>query len=171
MFPFSRSRRAHRAEGDVALGPGSGGFRIGEVLRISCASAQARVVGVSATHFMLVWPWGTVDPASTGVRWDGTFAFPRDPDHPEWHNTPWRIEADDLSGLSVGDACAVGIPPKRVRVQGVRRHQPPADLGRLPRPELTLNVVFRGDERRPDAGFSLRLPPAEPLRIEHEDAP
>ena len=171
MFPFSRPRRARNAEGIGAVGAGSGAFRVGEVLRITCASAQARVARVSETHFMPAWPWGEADQTSTRVRWDGTFAFPRDPDHPEWRNTPWRIEMSDLRGLNVGDVCTVGIPPSRVRVQSLRSHQPPADFGRLPRPEVTLNVVFLGDERRPNAGFSLHLPSAEPLRIEHEDAP
>lgn len=164
MFPFSRPHRK----------PAPGGFRGGEVLRISCPSAQARVARVTEAYIMLTWPWGEVDPASTKVRWDGTLAFPRDPEHPEWHNTPWRIEVSDVRGvgvrdLSAADVCTVGIPPTRVRVRAVRRHEPPADLGRLPRPELTLSVVFLGDEHLPDAGFGLYLPSAEPLLIEHED--
>lgn len=144
-------------------------FSVGEVLRISCAPARAQVARLTETYLMLAWPWGEADPASTGVRWDGTLAFPRDPNHPEWHNTPWRIKAEDVRGLGVADVCVIGIPATRVRVRGVRSHQPPADLGRLPRPELTLTVVLVGDERLPDAGFGLRLPSAEPLLLEHED--
>lgn len=158
MFPFSRRR-------------GEGGFAVGEVLRISCAAAEARVARVTSDYVMLAWPWGGVDPDSVRVRWDGTRAFPREPDHPEWHNTPWRIEADDVRALNVADVCGVGIPLAQVRVRAVRSHRPPADLGRLPRPELTLSVVFLGDEQKPAAGFDLPLPCAEPLVVEHRDAP
>lgn len=155
MFPFSPH--------------GAGGFAVGEVLRISCAPANARVARVTDAYVMLAWPWGGADPDSR-VRWDGTLAFPREPGHPEWRNTPWRIETDDVRGLSVADVCPVGIPLARVRVRGVRSRRPPADLGRLPRPELTLNVVFLGDEREPAAGFALHLPSAEPLVVEHGGA-
>ncbi len=157
MLPFSRPR-------------GSGGFVVGEVLQISCPAARARVARVSPEYVVVAWPWGRVDPDSTRVRWDGTLAFPRSPDHPEWRNTPWRIEADDVRGLSVGDECAVAIPLARVRVRGARGHRPPADLGRLPRPELTLSLVFAGDERDPAAGFDLHLPCPEPVVIEHTGA-
>jgi hypothetical protein len=120
---------------------------------------------------MLAWPWGGVDPDSTRVRWDGTSAFPREPGHPEWRNTPWRINTADVRGLMVGDVCAIGIPLAQIRVLAVQSHDPPAELGRLPRPTLTLSVVFLGDERKPAARFDLHLPCTEPLVLEHAGAP
>jgi hypothetical protein len=142
------------------------GFTVGDILRISCTPESAHVDQVTSQYAMLRWPWADVDPEARQVKWNGRMAFPREPDHCEWRNTPWRIEPD-VHDLRPGDVCAVGIPPVEVRVLDVRRHDPPAELGWLPRPEATLGVVFLGDEDNPEAGFSLFLPMREPVAIEH----
>ena len=35
----------------------AGGYSVGEVVRISCEPANARVTRVTAHHVMLEWPW------------------------------------------------------------------------------------------------------------------
>ena len=146
----------------------AGGFSVGDVLRISCAPENAQVVGVTDYYAMLRWPWVEIDRESTRVRWNGSSAFPRDPDHFEWRNTPWRVDPA-VQDLREGDVCIVGIPPVEVRILDVRRHEPPAEMGWLPRPDMTLGVVLLGDEGDPEAGFSLHMPAREPIVIEHVD--
>lgn len=53
----------------------------------------------------------------------------------------------------MGDNCMVGIPPTEVRITGIRRYEPPADFGFLPRPEYVLAVVPIVLEDEEEAGY------------------
>jgi hypothetical protein len=143
----------------------AGGFSVGEVLRISCAPESARVVKVLPRYVFLEWPWRRIDQDASRVRWDGSSAFPRDPDHWQWHNTAWRLEPE-AGQLEVGQGCLVGIEPVEVRITQIRRHDPPLPIGWLPRPEIALGVAFLGEEDLEEAGFAIYLPSPEPLVIE-----
>lgn len=144
----------------------AGGFEVGEVIRIACRAENARVVKVQHSYAFLEWPWRRIDVDAQRAKWDGTSAFPRDPDHHEWRNTAWRVEPD-VQDLRVGDLAIVGLPTVHVRIMGIRRFDPPFEMGWLPHTELALGVCFLGDEDDPEAGFSLYLPAAEPIAIEH----
>lgn len=148
----------------------AGGHTVGELIRISCKPENTRINRVTPHYIMLQWPWRSIDPESRRVRWSGEVALPRDPDHFEWHNTPWRVEADTLE-LQVGDIALVAIVPVTVRIRRIHRHDPPIKLGWLPRPEIALGVCFLGDEDKQEAGFLLHRPTAEPIVIERVDEP
>jgi hypothetical protein len=143
----------------------AGGYRVGEVVRISCEPANARVTRVTAHHVMLEWPWRKIDPDSRKFQWNGDVALSRDSGHQDWGNRPWRTDPDEQE-LSQGDVCIVGIVPVKVRITGIRRFDPPVGLGWLPHSELALGIVFLGDEDDPEAGDTIYLPSAEPIVIE-----
>lgn len=71
----------------------------------------------------------------------------------------------DVQALRVGDPAIVGLPTVHVRIMGIRRFDPPFEMGWLPHTELALGVCLLGDEDDPEAGFSLYLPAAEPIVI------
>ena len=72
--------------------------------------------------------------------------------------------------LAVGDGCLVGIPLTNAQITKIDRHDPRAELGWLPRPELALGLrLLDGHEELPEGGFTLYLPPAEPVAIEPLD--
>jgi hypothetical protein len=144
----------------------AGGFSVGDVLRISCESDSARVVKIQRSYVFVEWPWRQIDTATQRTKWDGTSGFPRDPDHYEWRNTPWRMDPP-TQDVRVGDLVILGMPAVEVRVTVIRRFDPPAELGWLPRSELAVGVVPLSDEDDEEAGFNLYLPAAEPLVIEH----
>ncbi|MDF3145133.1 MULTISPECIES: hypothetical protein [unclassified Streptomyces] len=52
-------------------------FRPGDVLRVSCPDAPARVAAISREHISLQWPWWQVDPACDWIHWNGQVALPR----------------------------------------------------------------------------------------------
>ncbi len=138
-------------------------YEVGDLLRVSCAPAPARVTGVSRSHVSIEWPWGDVDPDSR-YGWDGRFALPVEPDGREW--SLFRTEQDPR-GLKPDDTCLVGIPETLVHVVDVGRYDPPMDTGRLPRPH-TLLIVLPVD--RPgsavggeDEGDTIELGSAAPI--------
>ncbi|MFY1697925.1 hypothetical protein [Solwaraspora sp. WMMA2101] len=140
------------------------GYTVGELLLISAEAFDARVAGTTLRRVLIDWPWREIDPDSAN-SWDGTVAFPRDPDSYDWCNTPWRLEPDP-SDLEAGDSCFIGIPPTKVIVIGIEKFEPPADFGFLPRPEYVLEVVpvdMLDDE---EAGFVLYLNGEEPIELE-----
>ncbi|MFC8851041.1 MULTISPECIES: hypothetical protein [unclassified Micromonospora] len=139
-------------------------YKVGDVLLISAEASEARVARVAPRRLTIAWPWREIDPDSEN-SWDGTLGFPRDPDAYDWVNTPWRLERDP-SGLNSGDACFVGIPPTKVRVIGIRRFDPPADFGFLPRPEYVLEVIPVDLVDDGEAGYVLYLNGLEPIEIE-----
>lgn len=89
-------------------------------------------------------------------------------EYPASRKTPWRLDPETRE-LQVGDVAIVGIPPTTVRIMHTRRHDPPLELGWLPRPEVTLGVCFQGDEDEDEAGFALYQPNREPIVIERAD--
>ncbi|WP_145868727.1 hypothetical protein [Streptomyces capillispiralis] len=141
-------------------------YQVGNVLRVSCASAPARVTEVSRFDVSIEWPWGEVDADSQYV-WNGRFALPVEPDGREW--SLFRTEQDPRT-LEPGDTCLVGIPETLVRVIDVGQYDPPMDTGRLPRPHTLLIVLPVG--RSPvegsgeDEGDTIELDSAAPLAIE-----
>jgi hypothetical protein len=84
------------------------------------------------------WPWHRPDPEAS-VRWDGTHAFARDPQDPDF-NQLWRLDPPPAE-LQEGDLCEVLIPPTEVVVTWVARFDPPKNVGWLPRPTGVLDVV------------------------------
>ena len=121
------------------------------------ARVDARTVSVQ-------WPWLSPDPDSR-TTWDGTMGFPRDPDHSDWRNTPWRV-VPDTSELSAGDVCVIGIPATEVRVAAITVYDPPLDVGWLPRPEWMLDLVPVEYGAEPEAGYGLALHSGEPVRLD-----
>ena len=140
------------------------GFTVGDLLRISCEALDTKVTSTTPTRVLVRWPWREIDPSSAS-RWDGTIGFPRDPDHYDWCNTPWRIEPDGWD-LTAGDNCFVGIPPSEVRVTSIERYDPPGDFGWLPRPEWVLGVCPVENLDDEEAGYVLYLDGDEPIDIE-----
>ena len=140
------------------------GFSVGDVLTISSDVSEVRVAGGTNHTFFVDWPWREIDPESEN-RWDGKFGFPRDPEHYDWRNTPWRVEPDGWE-LSTGDMCLIAIPPTEVQVTSIENYDPPGDFGWLPRPSWALGVCpteYVGDE---EAGYVLYLDADEPIVIE-----
>ena len=141
------------------------GYRVGERLVLSCGPADARIVGITPTRFLVQWPWLEIDPELPHA-WDGTMGFSRDPEAYDWRNTPWRVEPDGWE-VTVGDPCFVGIPRTEVQVTTIERYEPPGMLGWLPRPEWIIEVrpvEFIEDE---EAGYVLYPDSGEPIVIEH----
>jgi hypothetical protein len=140
------------------------GYRVDDILKISAGAVEVRVVRVSLRTIFIDWPWLMVDPDSRHA-WNGTIGFPRDPDHYDWRNTPWRMEPDGWE-LSEGNICIIGIPETEVRVGKIENYDPPADFGWLPRPEwvLGLRPLEYGDDE--ESGYAFYLDNAEPVEIE-----
>jgi hypothetical protein len=112
----------------------------------------------------VAWPWLQIDPSSR-FRWDGTTAFPRDPESPDWRNIPWRIEPDGWE-LESGDNCMVGIPQIDVRIMWIKYFDPPGDFGWLPRPIWGLAVCPLQDWGDENAGYVMYLDTGEPVQID-----
>ncbi|WP_031146004.1 hypothetical protein [Streptomyces erythrochromogenes] len=71
--------------------------------------------------------------------------------------------------LHVGDTCLVGIPETLVRVVDIGRHDPPQDVGWLPRPHTMLVVVpadHPAEALGEDDGDTIDLDSAAPVTIE-----
>ena len=112
--------------------PAARGFQVGDLLRLSSEIYEIRVTGGNDCTFTVEWPWREIDQASRN-RWDGQIGFPRDPNHRNWRNTPWRVEPDGWE-LSSGDVCLAAIPSADVRVTAIINYDPPEAFGWLPRP-------------------------------------
>jgi hypothetical protein len=83
---------------------------MGDRFVISCAPRDVRVVRVMRREVFVEWPWGAPDPTSRH-RWDGDVSVPIDPTHPDWAQTPWRLEP--RTGLTAGDRVQLSIPRPR----------------------------------------------------------
>jgi hypothetical protein len=64
-------------EGQQVTQSGSPDYQVGNVLRVSCAPAPARVTETSSSYVSIEWPWGEADPDSQ-YGWNGRFALPVD---------------------------------------------------------------------------------------------
>jgi hypothetical protein len=140
------------------------GYGVGDVLQIFSDVTELTVVGGNNRRFLVNWPWREIDPDSSN-SWDGSVGFPRDPDHYEWKNTPWRVEPEGWD-LVTGDTCLIAVPETNVRITVIENYDPPAEYGWLPRPSWALGVCpleFESDE---EAGFMLYLDADEPIDIE-----
>ncbi|WP_329788292.1 hypothetical protein V1227_27380 [Lentzea sp. DG1S-22] len=127
---------------------------------VSSPVVSTTVARVSRYHVFLDWPWKTKDPKSE-FDWDGTVAFPRAPDHPDWLHTPWRLETEPWD-LNPGDTVELSIPEVDAVVLAVKRLERPRDTGWLPRPVLVLEF---GTAESADAGFVLYCDTDEPITI------
>lgn len=141
-------------------------YQVGDILRVSCAPATARVTAVSRFDVSIEWPWGAADPDSL-YGWNGCFALPVNVDGQDW--SLFRTGQDPRS-LQTNDMCLVGIPKALVRVIDVGHYDPPMDTGRLPRPH-TLLIVLPVDhpgteESSEDEGDTIELDSAAPIVIE-----
>jgi hypothetical protein len=149
-------------------------FRPGDHLLVSCEPRRAVVTSADRRYVYVRWPWHRPDPESA-FRWDGTHAFARDPQDPDF-NQLWRLDPPPAE-LQEGDICEVLIPPTEVVVTWAARYDPPKDVGWLPRPTGDLNVVRVFGEWNPDredeakSGEGLYLDDAEPLKIERLGQP
>lgn len=143
------------------------GFKIGDVLRVSCPPARTHVAEVSQFYVSVEWPWAQIDPESE-ILWNGRVAIPRNADSHDWviglfrtDPEPWHLEA--------GDTCRVGIPERLVRVIDIGHYDPPADVGWLPRPHTMLIVLpaeYSFPPVRDDDGETIDLESAAPIRLE-----
>jgi hypothetical protein len=140
-------------------------FSVGDVLRVSCPSAKARVAEVSQFYVSIEWPWARVDPESAVERPGDDTAqrgLPRVGSRAlSYHPEPWHLEA--------GDTCHVGIPEKLVRVIDIGYYGPPTDVGWLPRPHTMLIVLPADHPHEPvsnDDGETIGLESAAPIKIE-----
>jgi hypothetical protein len=138
-------------------------YRVGDVLRISCPSATARVTAVDSRHVSVRWPWWEIDPDAEDTRWNGAVAIARD--------DPDELYAVEPAAdrLSAGDVCRVGIPPRIVHVIDVTAHDPPPATGWLPRVSLELLVLPAGqdlDPRLEFQGISIEPAGGVPLRLD-----
>ncbi|MFG2039099.1 hypothetical protein [Dactylosporangium sp. NPDC048998] len=139
-------------------------FQPGDHLLISCEPQDVEVVRADRFYVYVSWPWHRPDPASK-VRWDGTRAFARDPEHSDFDQL-WRLDPPPVE-LQIGGVCQVSIPPIEVVVTWAARFDPPKDIGWLPRPTGALDVVPVFGERQPGGEeIGLYLGDTEPLRIE-----
>jgi hypothetical protein len=68
--------------------PSDAGFRVGEIIRISCKREHARVARLMGGNVMLEWPWRVIDLDCRRFPWDVTVALPRDPEHYDWGDSP-----------------------------------------------------------------------------------
>ncbi|MGY0017509.1 hypothetical protein [Streptomyces sp. cg35] len=142
-------------------------YRVGDVLRVSCSPASARVADVRGSYISVEWPWEKIDPDSR-FRWNGQVAFPVDPGSWEWSYTLFRTEPSPQY-LNRGDSCSVSIPETLVRVVDIRRHDPPLDLGRLPRPHTRLVVLpvdASSDALQEDEAATIEIESAAPIAME-----
>ncbi|AOR34278.1 hypothetical protein BFF78_27375 [Streptomyces fodineus] len=95
-------------------------------------------------------------------------AFPVDPGSWEWSYTLFRTEPSPQY-LNRGDLCSVSIPETLVRVVDILRHDPPLDLGQLPRPHTRLVVLpidASSDPLQEDEGATIEIESAAPIAIE-----
>lgn len=135
--------------------PSLHGFRVGERLRISSEVFETQVVAGRAHSINLAWPYGEPDTdPDAPARWDGTIVFPRDDDHYQWNNTPYRTEPS-TSELAAGDWCFVGIPPTDVEVTALLVYEPPVAWGWLPRPTWAIGLCAVADLHAEEAGYVL----------------
>jgi hypothetical protein len=112
-------------------------YRVGDVLRVTCPPSPARIGKVTRFYASVIWPWGEIDPDSK-YRWNGEVAFPT----PDSRESPGLFRTDpEPHHLVAGESCLVGIPETLVGVVDVIRHDPPQDVGWLPRPHTTLAVI------------------------------
>ena len=131
------------------------GYTVGDLLTISADIVEVRVARVTKSTVSVEWPWWTVDPDSRN-SWDGTMGFPRDPDHYDWRNYPWRMEPEGWH-LAPGDRCLIAIPDTTVRLEGIENYDPPADFGSLPRPAWAFGLRPLQYEEGEDSGYTLSL--------------
>jgi hypothetical protein len=134
------------------------------VLRVSCSPARAQVGKVTKFYASIGWPWREIDPDSR-YRWNGEVAFPTPASHDD---ARWIYPTDpEPQDLVEGQTCLVSIPETLVRIVDVIRHDPPQDVGWLPRPRLSL-VVVGIDEPEGASGedeYLIRLDSGEPITI------
>ncbi|MEU0405558.1 hypothetical protein ABZ318_36215 [Streptomyces sp. NPDC006197] len=142
-------------------------FRVGDVLRVSCPPAEARVAEVSRFDASVEWPWAEIDPQSQ-VRWNGRRAFVMSSDSPDWTMSLFKTDPEPWN-LQVGDSCLVGIPETLVRIIDIGRYDPPQDVGRLPRPHTMLVVVpadYSDEALSEHDGDTIDLESAAPVTVE-----
>ena len=117
----------------------AGGFSVGDVLRISCDSEKARVVRIQHSYVFVEWPRRRVDHDTQRAKWEGTSGFPRDPDHYEWRNTPWRMDPEPRD-VRVGDLVILSMTNSVARPPAYR-----AATCQAPRKLLTSTRGRRAD--------------------------
>ncbi|MFI1979373.1 hypothetical protein [Streptomyces wedmorensis] len=142
-------------------------FQVGDVLRVSCPLAEARVAEVSRFDASVEWPWAEIDPQSQ-IRWNGRRAFAMSPDSPDWTMSLFKIDPEPWN-LRVGDSCLVGIPETLVRIIDIGRYDPPQDVGWLPRPHTMLVVVpadYPDEALSEHDGDTIDLESAAPVTVE-----
>lgn len=139
-------------------------YQVGDVLRLSCEPADARIAAVTRAYVFVDWPWGERDRTSR-VRWNGQVALPRDPDSAEWDLTLFRAEPH-FAELSVGDVCLVGVPSTVATVVSVSPHDPRREVGWLPKPHTVVGIRREGSSPEAETVFPLYLEPQEPIEIE-----
>ncbi len=146
-------------------------YQVGDILRVACAPAIARVVDISPYYMWVDWPWEKkIDPDSK-YGWNGLEAFPIDPDSDEWLEGLFYTDPAPHH-LTVGDTCLVSIPETFVAVIDIIHHDPPQDIGRLPRPHTTLVVrlidhlepIVRDDDEE-DSGIPIELDSSAPISL------
>ncbi|MFF8968576.1 hypothetical protein [Streptomyces sp. NPDC014995] len=141
-------------------------FQVGDVLRVSCASAQTRVVHATPFDVTVEWPWARIDPGSA-YRWNGQRAIPRAERTDEWSGL-FRTTPGPQH-LEVGATCLVGIPETLVRIVDIGHYDPPIDVGWLPRPHTMVIVLPVDRPHNPYAeeeGDTIDLDSAAPIKIE-----
>ncbi|MEU6704618.1 hypothetical protein [Streptomyces wuyuanensis] len=145
-------------------------FQVGDILRVDCPPARARVTAVGLFEVSIEWPWGEMDAASD-IRWNGLRAVPRPDDPDEWPGL-FQI-ASGAAELNAGDFCLAGIPESSVRVIDIGHYEPPADVGWLPRPATMLIVVptDRAHGALVHEGDTIELPSAAPISIKRISSP
>ncbi|MBO2460943.1 hypothetical protein [Actinomadura violacea] len=133
------------------IGEPPGGFRPGDVLRISCPFTDAVVSAVHLYDVAIRWPWWQIDPESDFIQWNGDVALPLgsslDDDRGFFTTIP------DADALAAGDRCRVGIRPAIVHVMSVDHFDPPLETGRLPRSRRNLVLLRHGESEDPDAEY------------------
>ncbi|MEU8252056.1 hypothetical protein [Nonomuraea sp. NPDC048916] len=147
-------------------------YRVGDILRVTCPPTTAQVAQVSKFYAFVDWPWGGIDPDSQ-YRWNGQVAFPAEPGSYEWSYLLFRTDPEPWH-LALGDSCLVGIPETLVRVVEVIHHDPPADVGRLPRPHTWVIVlladqpdeIYERDEEEGGGGSVIELDSFTPIRLD-----
>lgn len=141
-------------------------FSVGDDILLSCEAESTHIERVVGGYVFVKWPWNGPE-LNSNMVWDGTVALPRSPESREWANTPWRMEPDPVEVVA-GEPCLVGIPPTKVRLQGIEISSVPRETGWLPRPSFAI-VVMPVVEGRPldeDAGFRVFLASDEPIEVE-----
>lgn len=147
-------------------------LQVGDLLRISCPMAPARVAGIGRDYAYVEWPWREIDPASR-FRWNGQRAFARDPDSHEWIGPAFRTDPEPWH-LTPNAMCRVGIPETIVQITSVHQCEPPEDRGWLPRPRIMLGFIPADHPEYidiEDAGDTLYFPSAEPITIGRAASP